>query len=140
MTATAHPPAGAQAAHGVRSEDDHVPSLTLVKVGVGALLIFFLGGLAAVSYLRAKQDEAGPAVIPPEIGQSKIGLVEQQQFGLVARGERARATQLKRLGSYGWVDEKAGVAHIPIDLAMRLVAEGVRPAGAGSAAPDGGQP
>ena len=31
--------------------------------------------------------------------------------------------QEKQLNSYGWVDEKAGVAHIPIDQAMRLIAE-----------------
>jgi hypothetical protein len=29
--------------------------------------------------------------------------------------------QENRLNSYGWVDEKAGVAHIPIEQAMKLV-------------------
>jgi hypothetical protein len=29
----------------------------------------------------------------------------------------------KELNSYGWVDEKAGVAHIPIEDAMRILAE-----------------
>ena len=29
----------------------------------------------------------------------------------------------KELNSYGWVDEKAGVAHIPIEDAMNLIAE-----------------
>jgi len=31
--------------------------------------------------------------------------------------------QEKELNSYGWVDEKAGVAHIPIDRAMDLIAQ-----------------
>ena len=31
--------------------------------------------------------------------------------------------QEKQLHSYGWVDQKAGVAHIPIDRAMELLAE-----------------
>ena len=31
--------------------------------------------------------------------------------------------QAKELNSYGWVDEKAGVAHIPIDRAMQLIAQ-----------------
>ena len=31
--------------------------------------------------------------------------------------------QAKQLSSYGWVDEKAGVAHIPIDRAMQLIEE-----------------
>lgn len=129
MSASTHPPAAAHGAHGVRSEDDHVSTGTVVKIGVGALLIFFLGSLAAVTYLRARQAEHGPQAIPPQIGQSKIGLVEQQQFDLVARGQQARARQLARLGAYGWVDRQAGVAHIPIEEAMKLVAQGVRPAG-----------
>ncbi len=149
MNAPVHPPAaaaagqGAHGAHGVRSEDDHVRSGAVVKIGLGALLIFFLGSLAAVGYLRARQAASGPQAIPPEIGQSKIGLVEQQQFGLVDRGQEARARQLARLGAWGWVDRPAGVAHIPIDEAMRLVARGVRPAGApspGGQPPAGGQP
>jgi len=31
--------------------------------------------------------------------------------------------QEKQLHSYGWVDEKAGVAHIPIDQAMDMIAK-----------------
>ncbi len=32
-------------------------------------------------------------------------------------------SQENQLNSYGWVDEKAGVAHIPIDRAMELIVE-----------------
>jgi hypothetical protein len=31
--------------------------------------------------------------------------------------------QENQLNSYGWVDEKAGVAHIPIERAMELTAQ-----------------
>ena len=31
--------------------------------------------------------------------------------------------QLERLASYGWISEGDGVAHIPIDRAMQLVAD-----------------
>jgi hypothetical protein len=39
--------------------------------------------------------------------------------------------QEKQLHSYGWVDEKAGVAHIPIERAMELTVQRlpVRPQG-----------
>jgi hypothetical protein len=135
-------PAG-EHGHDVRSEDDRVPVLRLVLVGVGALLVFFVGSFAAVEYLRMRQAERGPIAIPPEIGQSKIGLVEQQPFELSLRADRAKARQLERLGAVGWVDRKAGLAHIPIDVAMQLVVQGVRPApvtGAPGALPGGGQP
>ncbi len=133
-----HPPD--EPTHGVRSEEDVVPVATLVKVGVAALLIFFLGSLAAVGYLHYREVERGPIAIPPEIGQSKIGLVEQQQFTMSLRGDRSRAQEVERLGSLGWVDRNAGVAHIPIEDAMRLVVQGVRPEPTSGAPPPGGQP
>ena len=129
--------------HGVRAEEDRVPVLRLVLIGVAALLVFFVGSFAAVTYLRLRQAERGPIAIPPEIGRSKIGLVEQQQFELSLRADRAKAKQLERLGSVGWVDRQAGVAHIPIDAAMQLVVRGVRPSpvsGAPGAQTGGGQP
>ncbi len=128
--------------HGVRSEEDHVNALKIILVGVGALLVFFLGSWATVAYLGARMEAHGPITIPPEIGLSKIGLVEQQPFAQAVRGERAKVQQRERLESYGWVDRQAGVVHIPIAEAMRLVASGARvgPAPADGAPPPGGQP
>ncbi len=65
--------------------------------------------------------------IPPELGQSKIALVEQQLFERSTRGRRDHEARVEKLGSYGWVDRKAGVVHLPIDRAMELAAKGVRP-------------
>lgn len=142
MSAAQHEATGpAGHGHGVRSEEDRVPVLRLLLVGLAALLVFLVGSLITVRYQRARQEANGPVVIPPELGQNKIGLVEQQIFDLAVRGERSRARQLERLGSTGWVDRKAGVAHIPIEEAMRLVAGGVRPGPTqGGAPPPGGQP
>jgi hypothetical protein len=131
--------------HGARSEEDRIDSGAIVVVGVASLLLFFLASLVAVSFFTHRMAERGPITIPPEIGQSKIGLVEQQQFGLVVRGERSRARDLERLGSFGWVDQRAGLAHIPIDEAMRLVVGGLRaapvaPVPGETTKPEGGQP
>jgi hypothetical protein len=129
MSTTSHAGPGApDHAHDVRSEDDRIDSRAIVGVGVASLVLFFLASLVTVSFFHQRMAARGPIAVPAEVGQSKIGLVEQQQFGLVVRGERARARDLARLGSYGWVDRQAGVAHIPIEEAMRLVAAGVRPA------------
>ncbi len=125
----------------VRSEEDRVSTKTVLLVGLGSLAVFFLGSFITVSYLSARERAHGPPIIPPEIGLNKIGMVEQQTFDLTDRGMRARARQVARLGSLGWVDRPAGVAHIPIEEAMRLVASGVRPgAPGGGAPPPGGQP
>jgi hypothetical protein len=114
--------------HGrVRSEDDRISAGPILAVGVGALVVFFLASFVTISYLRVKEGDRPPLPVPQELGQSKIGMVEQQLFDSATRGERDRAARRERLGSYGWVDRKAGVVRIPIERAMELSAQGVRP-------------
>jgi hypothetical protein len=129
--------------HDVRSEEDRISSGRVVAVGVASLVVFFLASLAAVGYLRLRQSEHPKVPMPAELGQSKIAMVEQDMFDVAVRGARDRARKRERLGSYGWVDREAGVAHMPIERAMDLVAKGVRPPAAprgAEAAPPGAQP
>jgi hypothetical protein len=117
-------------AHGhgqVRAEEDRIHTPMVVGVGVASLVIFLLAGAAAVGYLKMRQGQHPPLVIPPEAGQSKIGMVEQDLFDVAVRGEQDLARRRARLGSYGWVDREKGVVHVPIDRAMELVVQGVRP-------------
>ena len=116
------------AGHGrVRSEPDRIPSRSIIAVGVGALVIFSLASFVTLSYLRVQEGDRPALPVPQELGQSKIGLVEQQLFETAGRGRRDLEARRERLGSYGWVDRKAGVVHVPIDRAMELSAQGVRP-------------
>jgi hypothetical protein len=111
----------------VRSEEDRIGTVAILAVGVGSLLVFLLAGFVVTRYyLGAVRD---PRPFPAEVGQSKIGMVEQEQFEVAVRGERDLVTRRERLGSFGWVDRPAGVAHMPIDRAMELVARGVRAKG-----------
>ncbi len=128
--------------HGVRSEEDRIGTRVIVLVGVASLVIFFVACFVTIEWLRTKERERPFPPVPAEIGQSKIGLVEQQLFELATRGERDRAARLERLRSYGWVDRRAGVAHIPIEDAIDLVAKGVRaePSPAEATRVPGGQP
>jgi hypothetical protein len=129
-----------KAAHGgghgrVRSEEDRISSGPILAVGIGALVIFFLASWVTISYIRMREGERPLLPVPQELGQSKIGLVEQQLFESAHRGAQDREARKKQLGSYGWVDRKAGVVRIPIERAMELSAEGVRPSATGPAAP-----
>jgi len=113
-----------------RSEDDRVDSRAVLLVGFGALAIFLLAAGASIAWIHHSNAVTPQAALPPEVGQSKVGLVEQQLFGTHLRGARDRAAQRARLDGYGWVDRQAGVLHIPIAAAMELVSRGVRvPAG-----------
>ncbi len=53
------------------------------------------------------KDNGAPMLETNERGQFKDFLLNQEN----------------QLNSYGWVDEKAGVAHIPIDQAMQLIVQ-----------------
>ena len=128
---------------GVRSEEDRISTRKIVAVGIGSLVLFFVASLVTALYFEARRTEAGPVRVPPEIGSSKIGMVEQQLFERSQRGAFDRAMREERLRSYGWVDRRQGVVHLPIDRAMELVAGGARPApgeGAPPPRPPGGQP
>jgi hypothetical protein len=138
---------GAGHGHGVRQEEDRISTPAIIGVGVASLIVFIVASLVTGRYWHARGEANGPPVIPPEVGQNKIGMVEQQMFTSTRpfRGERRRAAQLERLSSYGWVDQSAGIAHLPITDAMSLVAHGVRPMPVvppevPSLAPPGGQP
>jgi len=135
-------PHAAPTGHGhVRQEEDRIAARPILAVGIGSLVIFFLASFVTIGYLRIREGDRPPLPVPAEMGQSKIGLVEQQLFELATRGERDRQARLERLGSYGWVDRDAGLVHLPIERAMELVAQGVRPPGsAGGGTTPGGQP
>jgi hypothetical protein len=111
---------------GVRSEEDRVSTPIIVAVGVVSLVIFAISGGIVAGYFKNRMETAVLPPTPAEVGRSKIGLVEQQFYGMAQRGVTDRAARLERLGSYGWVDRGGGVAHIPIERAMELVEKGVR--------------
>jgi hypothetical protein len=68
-------------------------------------------------YMEKFKENGTPMLESDERGQFKDFLLKQEG----------------QLNSYGWIDQQAGVAHIPIERAMDLVVERglpVRPAGA----------
>jgi hypothetical protein len=128
---------------GVRSEEDRISTGRILLVGIASLILFFLGSLATVTFFNAVRAERPGPPIPPEIGSSKIAMLEQQLFDRSRRGAIDRTAREERLRSYGWVDPRQGVVHIPVDRAMELIAEGARPAPGGAPEPPrppGGQP
>jgi hypothetical protein len=142
-----------EAAHGAYEHQDLQPSGVLyffLAIGVVTILcIFGLRGLYAYldRYVKTGQPAVSPLVtnvpadtrhVPPGYPQTvfpspKLEEDERGQLNDILTNEE------KTLYTYGWVDEKAGVAHIPIDRAMDLIVQRglpVRPQGAtGEVAP-----
>jgi hypothetical protein len=78
-------------------------------------------------YMDKFKENGAPMLESDERGQFKDYLLKQEN----------------QLNSYGWVDEQSGVAHIPIEHAMDLIAERglpVRPQGGTEAANATGTP
>lgn len=116
---------------GTRAEPDRIGTPRILAVGAASLIFFAVASWFTIRYgydrTRAEMLPDGPATQPAEIGRNKIGLVEQRLFGLAVEPADWRRQQDERLRTWGWVDRKAGVIHVPIDQAMARVARGDRP-------------
>jgi hypothetical protein len=114
-----------------RTEEDHVPTVKLVLIGVVSLVIFFIASVWASRIMTRGEERQlphGPAPAPAFAGKDEVGIVDLDEYGAGrSRGDAKRAEKLRRLQSYGWVDQQKGLVHIPIERAMELTAQGVRP-------------
>jgi hypothetical protein len=109
-----------RARHG---SDLNVRAIVLVALALAALggsvqlvLWFQLKGMWA-----QRQAEAPP---PSPVAQAlpEAPPAPRLQTSPLEDLKALRAAEAERLGSYGWVDRKAGVVRIPIERAMELVA------------------
>jgi hypothetical protein len=114
------------AGHGtaeVTQEQQKMNWPVIIGVGVGSILIFAVATVWSTHILnstRAEMQPAGPPPLPKQVDQYEVGIVNQRVFALDQRAAQKRLQQIERLRSYGWVDREAGVAHIPIDEAVKM--------------------
>ncbi len=115
---TAHlPPPEAQAEEGIAWG-------SLLGVGIGSIVVFAISILIVVKVLHAREKELqpnGPDPMPVQMGQSEIGIVDQAPFGVTRSLQMYRSDRAARLSSWGWVDRKNGIVHMPIEEAMELL-------------------
>jgi hypothetical protein len=99
----------------------------LVILMVGTIVVF-----AAMWWLRAgllaRERAASPALTPLAERESvrlprDLDKLPAPQLHADDRRELAklREYEKERLTTYGWIDRKSGVVHIPVDEAMKLV-------------------
>ena len=95
----------------------------IIGVGVASMAIFAVATVWSTHILnttRAEMQPAGPPPIPKQVDQYEVGIVNQRVFAMDQRAAQKRLQQMERLRSYGWVDRETGVAHIPIEEAMKM--------------------
>ena len=110
----------------IRSEKTDADPSAIVRF----LVYLVLGTVAGVILLRwrfvtlvvVEQRQQPPppvmkAEVPPQPPLPRLEIDPPTDLA------RYREEQRKDLDSFGWVDRPAGVVHIPIDEAMRIVAE-----------------
>ncbi|PTL84034.1 hypothetical protein [Vitiosangium sp. GDMCC 1.1324] len=117
-------------AHGVAAEEDHILTGKVVQVGVGALVIFIVGGIWAWRLQVATTHEfapEGPAPIPALITPDKnhhtayeIGIVNQRLFDVDTHAVEKIHSQQQALEN-GWAEEPGVVARPTISQAMDQV-------------------
>jgi hypothetical protein len=106
----------------VRQESDRLASKKLVATTIGSIVAF--GAAVAVSggILGAERRPVAPGAAAPSVAPMTLGTVEQGLILGPARGQGVRSEQRTALDRWGWIDRDAGVARIPVERAMDLVA------------------
>ena len=102
-------------------QDPAIPAGKIIAIGLGALLLFTVSGYWSYTIYDRRSRELqprGPDPIPREIGQKEIGIVDQVPFDVYRTLQTYRKASKHRLETWGWVDRKQGIVHMPIERAM----------------------
>jgi hypothetical protein len=119
----------------VARAEDRLDSRRVMRVAIGSVVVFVVSlGVAAALLAgftsgRGAHPFGGGSM--PSAAPSTIGTVEATLVLATARGVAAKNAQRRDLDGWGWVDRDAGIATIPVERAMDLVAADAR---------DGGRP
>ena len=112
--------------------DDEISSKSVVQISVGIVVLCVVSIVICIGMLRYLESSASERFdLPPSaLAGANERWVPQGPL-LQADPEGELEVMLhgmnEHLDSYGWVDEGRGVAHIPIDKAIELVAAGHSP-------------
>jgi hypothetical protein len=113
----------------LRQEDDRLNVPSILKVAIA--LIAMLGILVSVAglWLQRAERAVRPSGAFPERSLFPKPLTgESREVFSAYRRRPPPADEARReLERFGWVDRDAGVAALPIDDAMDLIAQGRRP-------------
>ncbi len=91
-----------------------IVTMGLVLAVVTATNVLLMGHLPSAPFPPVDLQNAPIPTLPPE---PRLEAEPGQQL------QQLRASEDKALHTYGWVDQKAGIVHIPIERAMDILAQ-----------------
>lgn len=99
-----------------------------ILVGLWAMVVLLVLGWAIPTWMQSEMEERRVAKLPPaspltEAYGRVLPPAPRLQVNPDRDIEQLREAERERLTTYGWVDRTAGIAHIPVERAMLLVAE-----------------
>jgi hypothetical protein len=98
----------------IRQEPDRVPRRPLVESAI-AIVVAIVACAGVTILLTGRQLGLARRVL--DRGPDQI---ESTVFAFETPAEQARRAATDRLRSWGWVDRKAGLIHVPLDVAIEL--------------------
>ncbi len=104
-----------------RQEEDRISGrgALVATIALIAVIVALVFASWAVFRPRMKHN-------PPRAAAAEVSGVEQTLIGTDTSAYAIAARKRRILASYGWVSRPAGIARIPIEEAMKLVAAGHR--------------
>lgn len=94
---------------------------------IAASLVVTLAALLIAWVLLAAWGQP-PRRGAPKAAPTTIGILEQSLIRDTERGVALQRQQARELEQWGWVDRDAGIARIPIESAIDLIADAPPPA------------
>lgn len=116
-------PSGGQPAAGHETKDASIRAVVGFGIALalltGAVLVAMWGVFRIFEVQADKRDRQVPPMIAANLSRTPTG--PRLEPDPLAPRRAARAREDAILGSYGWVDPKAGIARIPVDRAMEML-------------------
>jgi hypothetical protein len=107
----------------VRQAPDSVDRRKITAVTVVSLIVMVVAVLVAWALLETWSAAPARPPAPPRPAPATIGTLEQSLILDTRRGHALQEEQEAELQRFGWADRDAGVAKIPIDVAIDVYVE-----------------
>jgi hypothetical protein len=109
----------------VRRQEDVLPRALIVRVALVTVTVGLSLCVVAYLILWGREQALRPSRQFPEQAAPAphtVAGVRAELFDLARPGPDLKARQRQQLSSYGWVDRRRGLVHIPVERAMDIIA------------------